>query len=278
MNHFQCEACAKKDALVFHCNYCHKYYCAEHHLPESHGCANKPRTTPYYVRPPETKTNEPLPNIGKPIPYRSTFSHPKHHSKITWKKITAISITAIVIGSLFWFIATQAPVITGTTSSKTFASLPELTNYLSTDNLSDTEYTSAYTSIEFADDFIKRASAKGYDCFNSYILLNDELSRFKLVMKSITVNDVEWEVINGTDPPLTRKCSRMYKYDLTPYEAVEYIVVKTTINNVTLIIDPQTDVVCRADIKYNSALLMNQTVFSLLYGGALSKTWAKVGD
>lgn len=201
------------------------------------------------------------------------------------KKAVSVSVLVIVIVvvvvSGFLLLNNNSlvvPFMQPTTSSKTFASLPELTNYLCSDNLSDTEYTSAYTSIEFADDFIKRASAKGYDCFTSYILLNDELSRFKLVMKSITVNYVEWESVNGTDTPTMRKCGRMLKYDLTPYNTTEYMVVKTTVNNVTLVIDPQTDVVCRADIKYNSALLMNQTVFSLMYGGALSKTWAKVGD
>lgn len=40
MNQLQCETCGKKDALVFHCNYCGGYFCAEHHLPENHNCNN----------------------------------------------------------------------------------------------------------------------------------------------------------------------------------------------------------------------------------------------
>jgi len=112
MNHLQCAICGTKDALVFHCNYCGGYFCAEHHLPESHNCTNQPKATPHYMRPPEMKSNEPLPKIGKPIPHRSTFSHPKHHSKskpsfwkfALFKLLRIIGVCSVLFGAFMFLI------------------------------------------------------------------------------------------------------------------------------------------------------------------------------
>jgi hypothetical protein len=79
MNHLQCEICGKEDALTFHCNYCGGYFCAEHHLPETHNCSRKPRTTPWFVQPSD-KHQSPeiseeiakIPNIKK-IPYEYAY-------------------------------------------------------------------------------------------------------------------------------------------------------------------------------------------------------------
>jgi hypothetical protein len=293
MNHFQCEICGKKDALVFQCNYCHKYFCAEHHLPENHDCTNKPRITPYYVRPPETKTNEPLPKIGKPIPYRSTYSHPKHHSKITWKKITAISITALIIGSLFWLIIQNNSFVNtqnGDTTTSEFTSALRLIDYLKNDNLSDTEWTTNHTCTEFANDFIKRAEASGHYCFTYYALLGDELDNFIDAVESITVTRNRVEIV-PTEDPLTKQLIRTqeyYHYNITTHEPLKHspvhhyiqstvieeelnghAVVKTSINGTELIVDPQTDIILRKESRYNEMALVTEEYFIAHYKGEI---------
>ena len=94
MNQFQCEICGKKDALTFHCNYCGGYFCAEHHLPESHNCTYKPRTAPPYVKPPEVKSHEPPLISNPPI---------NQHSKTKrWKKIAWVLPLVIIVVLLLW--------------------------------------------------------------------------------------------------------------------------------------------------------------------------------
>ena len=100
MNQFQCEICGKKDALTFHCNYCGSYFCAEHHLPESHNCTYKPRTTPFHVRPSEVESDEASSEPQEPsaINYPSTHQHSKTKS---WKKIAWVLPVVIIISLLF---------------------------------------------------------------------------------------------------------------------------------------------------------------------------------
>lgn len=96
MNHLQCEICGKEDALVFQCNYCHNYFCAEHHLPENHDCPNKPKIAPLYVRPLEGESREPSPTITHPLP--------KQHSKPKLlKKIATVFALVIIAVLLLWF-------------------------------------------------------------------------------------------------------------------------------------------------------------------------------
>ncbi len=85
MNHFQCQFpdCKKKDALVFHCNYCGNYFCADHHLPENHNCSNMPEKPPFHVRPPEVKSHEP----NEPL-----LSANQHSETEGWKKIIGMKI------------------------------------------------------------------------------------------------------------------------------------------------------------------------------------------
>ena len=39
----KCEYCAKETLFPFQCNYCHKMFCAEHRLPETHQCLSMPK-------------------------------------------------------------------------------------------------------------------------------------------------------------------------------------------------------------------------------------------
>ncbi|MCX8203401.1 MAG: hypothetical protein N3H32_03690, partial [Nitrososphaeria archaeon] len=34
----RCAVCDKEEVLPFKCAYCGQYHCAEHRLPEAHGC------------------------------------------------------------------------------------------------------------------------------------------------------------------------------------------------------------------------------------------------
>ncbi len=96
MTQFQCEFpnCGKKDALTFHCNYCGGYFCAEHHLPESHNCPSIPKIAPFHVRPLEVESYKPSLISNPPI---------NHYSKTKrWKKIAWILPLVIIIVLLLW--------------------------------------------------------------------------------------------------------------------------------------------------------------------------------
>ena len=36
--------------MLFRCNYCENFFCAEHHLPENHSCVSIPKTPPPYIK------------------------------------------------------------------------------------------------------------------------------------------------------------------------------------------------------------------------------------
>ena len=42
----RCEFCGKEIYLPFQCNYCGRYFCEDHRLPENHDCSNAPPRTP----------------------------------------------------------------------------------------------------------------------------------------------------------------------------------------------------------------------------------------
>ena len=42
----ECEVCGKDMFMPFQCNYCGRYFCDEHRLPESHDCAGAPDRSP----------------------------------------------------------------------------------------------------------------------------------------------------------------------------------------------------------------------------------------
>jgi len=42
----KCEHCGAEVEFPFKCNYCGKYFCEAHRLPENHNCSNAPPRTP----------------------------------------------------------------------------------------------------------------------------------------------------------------------------------------------------------------------------------------
>ena len=133
------------------------------------------------------------------------------------------------------------------TVTKVFSSIEELISYLRIDNLSDIEWTANYTCVEFAEDFIKRAEAKGYYCFTQYDLFDDELIEFNKAIESIEVTKTySW----GTE---TRW------YDAFYISGVGHAVVRTTINGMDFIVDPQTDVI------------LSYPDFTVLYEGEITQ-------
>ena len=107
MNQFECEKCGIKDALVFHCNYCGGYFCAEHHLPESHNCPRIPKITPFHVRPSEVESYEasvePQPSYKPQEPSAISYPSANQHSKTKhWKKIAGAFAILIIVGLLLW--------------------------------------------------------------------------------------------------------------------------------------------------------------------------------
>jgi hypothetical protein len=115
------------------------------------------------------------------------------------------------------------------TVSKVFGSLTDLKNFLIVDNLSDAEWTVNYTCHEFALDFILRAEMKGYYCFTYYALWGDELDEYTIAVESIrVVKNYPW----GTE-------TRWYVVGI----GLGHAVVRTTVNGMDVIVDPQTDII-----------------------------------
>jgi len=117
------------------------------------------------------------------------------------------------------------------TISKVFNSINELIAFLKRDDLNYREWTPDYTCHNFTIDFIKRAKEKGYYCFVYLALCDDELERYIRAVESIRViNIYPW----GTE-------TRGYEF---PYVGdTGHAVVKTTVNGMDVIIDPQIDVI-----------------------------------
>jgi len=144
------------------------------------------------------------------------------------------------------------------TISKVFNSLNELISFLKKDDLNYKEWTPNYTCAEFAEDFIKRAKRKGYYCFTEYGLWNEELISFVKAIESIEVNGWYYDtsafytavvrdpftgkIVNGTIDPFTG-----------------HAVVKTTVNGMDVIIDPQTDII------------LSYPDFTVLYEGEITQ-------
>jgi hypothetical protein len=42
----ECPVCGKDVLMPFECNFCGKYFCEEHRLPENHACSGAPARTP----------------------------------------------------------------------------------------------------------------------------------------------------------------------------------------------------------------------------------------
>ncbi|MDW8023002.1 MAG: hypothetical protein RMJ15_04605 [Nitrososphaerota archaeon] len=115
---------------------------------------------------------------------------------------------------------------------KRFNSLAELEAFLRDDDLNEREPSAGYTCAEFVRDFISRAQARGYCDLTFYSLSGESMKRYKEALGSIKVVKENPE---GTE-------IRDYSYFIT-FEDVGHAVVKTTVGEVEVIIEPQIDVV-----------------------------------
>jgi len=117
-----------------------------------------------------------------------------------------------------------------------FGSLDELISFLREDDLSDVEWTTDYTCHEFANDFIQRAEMKGYYCFTYYALPEDERDMYADALESIrVVKTYAWGTV-------------VWRYDVSEtwrdgLRILGHAVVRTTVDGVDVIVDPQTDII-----------------------------------
>jgi len=129
------------------------------------------------------------------------------------------------------------------TITRIFSSLNELIIYLREDDLSDVEWTVNYTCDAFAKDFIRIAESKGYYVFTYYALQGDEMAKFA----SIEIIIVGWEPW------------KPYWQSYLNDPDAGHVVVRTTINNVDVIVDPQTDII------------LTHPDFTVLYEGEITQ-------
>jgi len=117
------------------------------------------------------------------------------------------------------------------TISRVFKSLNELISFLKKDDLNYKEWTVEYTCEDFANEFIRRARTKWYYCFVHLGLYDDELKKYIDTVESIrTTKRYPW----GTE---------IRWYEIPYIEGIGHAVVRTTINGMNVIVDPQTDII-----------------------------------
>lgn len=172
----------------------------------------------------------------------STFGLPAFDKKRRSRKKKARLKKAIFLLALFllfavflWWVTPDNDFLAGKyllIRGKRFNSITDLEAFLRRDNLNERTPSASYTCINFARDFIRRAEAKGYDCFTFCTLHGDDMKRFKEALGTIKVAKRRSEEVEIID----------YSYFVT-MEDVAHAVVKTTVGNVEVIVDPQTDVI-----------------------------------
>lgn len=103
MNNSQCVICGKQDLLIFKCNYCHSYYCAEHRLPENHNCSNMPKTGPFHARPFLSSSREQPPINEIPLTHepfiKNSSGKPSFWKYALFKLLRIIGIFSVLIGA-----------------------------------------------------------------------------------------------------------------------------------------------------------------------------------
>ncbi|MEM1883556.1 MAG: AN1-type zinc finger domain-containing protein [Candidatus Bathyarchaeia archaeon] len=136
--------------------------------------------------------------------------------------------------------------------SRRFNSLNNLINYLRNDDLNRWMWRSDFTCHHFALEFIKRSENRGYYIFEYYALYGEELSAYENTITSIkVVKYYPW----GTE-------TRWYEM---PIRGFGHAVVKTSLDDMTLIIDPQTDVILKMEKKNG------KIAFTVLYEGEITE-------
>ena len=144
------------------------------------------------------------------------------------------------------------------TVSKVFHSLSELILFLKRDDLNYREWTPDYTCHNFAEDFIKRARRKGYYCFVYLALYDEELASFVKAIESIEVNGWYYDT-SAFYTTIVRDPFTGRIIDGIIDASTGHAVVKTTVNGVDVIIDPQTDII------------LSYPDFTVLYEGEITQ-------
>lgn len=226
---YRCWFCKRESVLLLRCNYCNKYFCPEHYHPFSHECKKKYRVK--YEKP----------RIGRKVALLSFFAA---CFLLLFYNLPLIesAISTFTI-NFYKFLGMVPP------QSKRFNSLQELINYLKEDDLNKLEWRPNFTCHHFAQEFIKRAEEKGYYVFFYYVLQGVELQAFEETICNIKiVKQYPW----GTE-------TRWYEM---PIRDSGHAVIKTNLNGMELIIDPQTDVILKKEGN-------GETRFIVLYEGEI---------
>ncbi len=150
-------------------------------------------------------------------------------------KIVLLLCSIIIITGFTWLIISNYGFLTCKlmpNRGKRFSSLEELIDFLKGDDLNEREPSAGYTCVEFVKDFINRAQAKGYCDVFFYSLSGENMKRFKEALSSIKIEKKREGRVEIRD----------YSNFITS-ENVGHAVVKTTVGEIEVIIDPQIDVV-----------------------------------
>jgi len=130
-----------------------------------------------------------------------------------------------------------------------FESIDDLIHFLDTDNVSDIEWTEAFVCADFTDALIERAKDAGYNTLRYRGMSGDELKKYSDAIATIS-HTIE-----------TPRGSRTWYYTGLALSGNGHAVCETTIENMTIIIEPQTDMIFE----------LKDEKFIVLYKGEITK-------
>jgi len=130
-----------------------------------------------------------------------------------------------------------------------FESIEDLITFLDADNVSDIEWTVAFVCADFTDALIERAEVAGYNTLRYRGMSGDELKKYSDAIATISYT-VE-----------TPRGSRTWYYTGLALSGNGHAVCETTIENTTIIIEPQTDMIFE----------LEDEIFIVLYKGEITK-------
>ena len=186
LTQFQCEFpnCGKKDVLTFHCNYCGGYFCAEHHLPESHNCPRIPKIAPFHARPLEVESYKPSLITSPPT---HQHSKTKRWKKIAWV-LPLVIIIVLLLGVAYPSIQQTAknPSIPSSTTAPIF-STPN-TSSITPAPITTPALTTPYVEVDY--------QTVGWFYSNSGDSLTDTSYNYTYLVLNVTVTNYGYSQVN----------------------------------------------------------------------------------